>query len=267
MAAMREAIDRHRLQALTACNRLIGRRVQVVEETNSTNDLCHQAAGDPRLEGLVVLAEHQQHGRGQYGRDWSAPPRSSLLFSILLFPPSPLANPPFLVAWSAVAVAEVIRERFADCWIKWPNDLVISGGKVAGILVERQRGTVVGIGVNVSVRTEEFPADLRQPAASLESLTGSPIDRTQLAADLLGRLDSLYLQAQADGPQPIWERWTPLHPNFSATPIVAITPHGEVAGRLLDLRPDRGARVLRANGAVEHIPSERLLRLEVGRRS
>ena len=83
-------LDPERLAAACSGHHLIGRQIQVLEETTSTNDVCQSAAADEAQEGLVVFAESQQAGRGQRGSVWTAPPRSSLLFSILLFPPAEL---------------------------------------------------------------------------------------------------------------------------------------------------------------------------------
>lgn len=244
------------------CNH-VGRLIHVVAEAASTNDLCHEAASNRENAGLAIFAERQTAGRGQQGRSWTAPAGSSLLFSILLNPPDAMALPHFLTAWSAVAVAEQLRADFGvDVRIKWPNDLLVNGRKLCGILVERRHGTVVGIGLNVSIRADEFPADVRLPATSLALETFGPIDRTELAARLLGRLDQLYGVALMSGPQAIWERWTPLAENLGDGPIVAVARRTEIVGRLLDLRPDVGARVLREDGSVARIPPEELVRIE-----
>ena len=174
-----------------------------------------------------------------------------------------MARPEFLTAWSALALATRFREDFhLDCRIKWPNDLLIEGRKVCGILVERRVGTVVGIGLNVSIRPDQFPRDLRLPATSLETEVAAPVDRAKLAVDLLRSLDESFDNALERGPSELYDRWVEHAEDFGAEPIVATTRHTRVDGHLVDLRPDRGARVMRSDGSVARIPPEELLRVE-----
>ncbi len=177
--------------------RFVGRRVAVWNRVASTNDLAAAAGASVANNGLVVLAEEQTAGRGRRGRSWIAPPRSSILMSVVLFPPSCLAAPghetvalpAWLTALGAVATAEVVAAwtgRAAT--IKWPNDVRIGGLKIAGILVERALGpsflapsrwrpagpehpcaAVVGVGLNVNITHDVFPADLRRLRLRLRS--------------------------------------------------------------------------------------------------
>jgi BirA family transcriptional regulator, biotin operon repressor / biotin---[acetyl-CoA-carboxylase] ligase len=149
----------------------IGRRIAVWNRLASTNDLAARASGSRTNDGLVVLAEDQTAGRGRRGRAWVAPAQSSILMSVLLFPPEPLASPAWLTALGAVASAEIVEEftgLFAQ--IKWPNDVRVQGRKLGGILVERGQGAVLGIGLNVNVQPSQFPASIRAESSSLEIL-------------------------------------------------------------------------------------------------
>ena len=167
-----------------------GRPYFYVEVTASTQRLL----GEDHHEGAVAVTEEQTEGRGRLGRSWHSPPGVSLLCSILLEPPVETARLPelSLVAGEACAgaiatVAGVTPE------IKLPNDVLISGRKVAGILAESREGRVVlGIGVNVNVPEDELPADLDRPATSLLVETGGEIDRAELLVELLDRLERAY---------------------------------------------------------------------------
>src|SRR5438552_12882288 len=126
--------------------RWIGRRIAVWSRVSSTNDLAARAGGCTSNDGLVILAEEQTAGRGRRGRSWTAPPRSSILMSVVLFPPPELAPArpaaafgcAWLTALGAVATAEVVSAWTGrDATIKWPNDVRVDGRKIAGILVER----------------------------------------------------------------------------------------------------------------------------------
>ena len=161
----------------------VGRRIAVWKRVSSTNDVAVRAAGSTANEGLVILAEEQTAGRGRRGRAWTAPPGSSILMSVLLFPPAALAETAWLTALGAVATAEVVAAWTgldAGITIKWPNDVRVGGRKIAGVLVERGQGAVIGIGLNANVESGAFPPELRATATSLCIITGRRIDRSEL---------------------------------------------------------------------------------------
>lgn len=168
-----------------------GWRVEVLDETISTNAVAMEqgAAGEPA--GYAVIADHQVGGRGRRGNRWESPPGSALLLSALLRPEVPLSLWPRVAVAAAVAVCRAItRTTPVLPSIKWPNDVLLGSHKVAGILVEsRAPGAgspgwlVVGVGINV--HTREFPLTLRYPATSLALAGGHAPARADLAAALL----------------------------------------------------------------------------------
>jgi BirA family biotin operon repressor/biotin-[acetyl-CoA-carboxylase] ligase len=174
----------------------IGNEIVVVEETASTNDLVWEAAERGAAAGFVVFAERQTKGRGQYGRHWESAPYQGLWFSVLLRPAMTLRESPRLTSLLAEVVSATIAEE-TGCTptIKPPNDIYISGRKVAGVLVEgRTAGdgsyvAVAGIGINVNQTIDDFPEELRGTAGSLAMATGRKIDRSKLAIGLLRNLD------------------------------------------------------------------------------
>ncbi len=174
--------------------RRLGRRIWTFPRVDSTNSLALTLANDFGNDGLVLLADEQSAGRGQYGRVWTAPPASSVLLSVIVMPPPALRRPVVLTAWAAVAVCETVLE-VADlhATIKWPNDILVSGKKVCGILIE-QRNTghadwplaaAVGIGLNVS-QTAEFFAEAELPlGGSLGTLSGKTLEARAVAERLI----------------------------------------------------------------------------------
>jgi BirA family transcriptional regulator, biotin operon repressor / biotin---[acetyl-CoA-carboxylase] ligase len=181
------------IAALEGCR--IGNNIVVVEETESTNDLVWKAVDRGMAEGFVIFAERQSKGRGQYGRRWESAPYLGLWFSVLLRPALTLAESPKLTVLLAEAVAAAMADE-TDCapTIKWPNDIYLSGRKVAGLLVEGRVATdgsyvaVAGIGINVNQTIYDFPRELRDTAGSLAMATGKKVSRTKLAVALLKRL-------------------------------------------------------------------------------
>jgi BirA family biotin operon repressor/biotin-[acetyl-CoA-carboxylase] ligase len=150
------------------------------------------AAGD--AEGTVAVAEEQTQGRGRLGRSWHAPARTSVLVSILLRPALDLPRLPELSLVAGGAVAEAIADVTGiDPAIKFPNDVLIDGRKVAGILAESSDGRVVlGIGVNANQTREQLPADADTEPTSLRLELGEPVDRAALLAAILLRLERAY---------------------------------------------------------------------------
>ncbi|WP_367573982.1 biotin--[acetyl-CoA-carboxylase] ligase [Streptomyces griseoaurantiacus] len=172
--------------------------LDVVQRTGSTNsDLVDRAAKGAAAEGAVLVAEEQSAGRGRLDRRWTAPARSGLFFSVLLDPAEvPLARWGWLPLLTGVAVATGLsRAAGVDTALKWPNDLLVTVDgaerKTGGILAERagDRGVVVGIGVNVSLRAEELPV----PTAGSLALAGAAgTDRDPLLRAVLRSLEQWY---------------------------------------------------------------------------
>jgi BirA family biotin operon repressor/biotin-[acetyl-CoA-carboxylase] ligase len=168
----------------------LGRPYRFVERCTSTQQLL--AEDDP--EGAVVVADEQTEGRGRLGRTWLAPAGTSLLCSILLRPDVEPARLPELSVVAGRACADAIREVAAvEPDVKFPNDVLVRGRKVAGILAEASEGRVVlGVGVNVTQEPGQLPPDARTPATSLLLETGRAVDRAELLVALLEHLERRY---------------------------------------------------------------------------
>ena len=193
---------------------ILGNQIRVFRETASTNQLVDQMglAGDP--EGLVVFAESQSQGRGRLGRKWISPPKKGLWFSVLL---RPALRPPQmtqLTVIAATALARAIRKTTnLTPEIKWPNDILINGKKVAGVLTEmsaepdRVLHAVIGIGLDVNLDEGDFPNDLKSLATSLKLECGKPILRSSLAVNLLKALDEDYARIRNGQFKSVSEEW------------------------------------------------------------
>lgn len=182
----RPPLSASRLQRVRADSPL-WREIRVLTMTASTNAEVVAAARDGAPEGLVIVAEEQLAGRGRMGRSWSAPPRSGVLLSFLLRPTVRVAAWPLLPLLAGLALAETVAGvgEIPDVRLKWPNDLLVDGKKLAGILTERTDAggdaVVVGVGLNVTLRSDELPVD---NATSL-GLSGGTTDREILVKELL----------------------------------------------------------------------------------
>jgi BirA family transcriptional regulator, biotin operon repressor / biotin---[acetyl-CoA-carboxylase] ligase len=167
-----------------------GRPYEHVGSTPSTQLLL----GTDAPEGALVVAEEQTAGRGRLGRRWFAPAGTSLLCSLQLRPDTPTERLPELTGVAARACADAIAELTGlEPALKFPNDVLVGARKVAGILAEARDGRVVlGVGINVNVPADELPEDVDRPATSLLVETGRELDRAELLAELLERLERRY---------------------------------------------------------------------------
>ena len=201
------------LLARLGTTKVIGRDIRVFEETTSTNDVIEKLARDGVKEGVVVFAESQTKGRGRLGRKWMSPTHQGLWFSVLLRPKlSPQETTQLTVA-SATALRRAIKKvtgLAAD--IKWPNDLLIGGKKVVGILTEMSaevdcvRHVILGIGVDVN--QADFPPELRALATSLKIAAGGEnICRAELATEILRELDADYARIGAGKFSQLADEW------------------------------------------------------------
>ncbi len=193
---------------------IIGTSVEAFPEIDSTNIYARQAGENGAEQGLVVLADQQTAGRGRLGRSWISPAGVNIYCSVLLRPQIPVQTAPQLTFLSAVSVAETIENCCGlAAQVKWPNDVLVDGLKIAGLLNEMSAETemihfvVLGMGINLNITAEQLPERQNYPATSAFLLSGKLVDRCAFARQLLETLDRYYLELQKDGFAPIRKRW------------------------------------------------------------
>jgi BirA family biotin operon repressor/biotin-[acetyl-CoA-carboxylase] ligase len=220
--------------------RRLGRRVLYFAQLNSTNSRILEFAANPLHEGLVILADEQTAGRGTRGRHWFCPAGSGLLFSLLLVPPTQLRRPVVLSALAAVAVCETIFTHLKrQACIKWPNDVLIKGKKVCGILIEKHPAVVVmGIGINVDISEAEFQHQGLSQASSLSALTTETLHRMELFGTLLDSLDAYYAEILEGQLQDLEARWR-WHSSLLGRQVILQAGEEVMLGRLLEQDFDR----------------------------
>lgn len=199
--------------------RLVGRELLCLQETDSTNARAHELGEAGAVEGTVVIADQQSAGKGRLGRRWTSPGGVNLYASVLLRPQLPPRCAPQLTFVSAVAVARAVAAISGlPAVVKWPNDVLLGGRKVAGLLnemsaeTERIHYVILGIGVNLNMSAEQFPIDLRYPATSVATETGAAVSRLAFTRVLLRQLDQLYQLYLDQGIEPILKLWQALFP-------------------------------------------------------
>ncbi len=185
--------------------RFFGRTIEYYDELPSTNQRAKELmASCP--EGTVVLAESQIAGRGRLGRKWFSPPGTGIWMSLILKPQLPPTQLSKLTLVAAVALSQAIYDQLnVRPLVKWPNDLYWNGRKLSGILTElagemgRLESVILGVGLNVNQKPADFPAEIREQAASLWMIKERPVDRKALLRHYLEVLEAEYFQALNNG--------------------------------------------------------------------
>jgi BirA family biotin operon repressor/biotin-[acetyl-CoA-carboxylase] ligase len=242
--------------------RWLARRIEWLDVTDSTNRVAQELAREGAPHGTTVIAEGQTAGRGRLGRSFFSPPYLNLYTSVVLRPALSLADAPTAILAAGVAVAETVAAEVGDpeaVELKWPNDVLVGGLKASGILMElsaeaaRVGHLVLGIGVNLNVAREAFPAEFAAFATSLRSHLGRPVARADFARRLFGTLESV-LDLHAE------RGFAALRPRFDrfyrmAGRRIRVTEPGADAFPGVALEPDAdGAlRVQRADGTVVRV--------------
>ncbi len=241
--------------------RVIGTQVATFGEIDSTNSYARQLGESGAGEGIVVIADQQNAGRGRLGRTWVSPRGVNLYCSVLLRPAIPVQQAPQLTFLSAVAVAQTL----ADCCglqaqVKWPNDVLVNGLKIAGLLnemsaeTERIHFVVLGMGVNLNMSAEQMPERQNYPATSVLLHTGQPVDRNAFARTLLQRLDQYYNELLECGFAPIRKRWEDLC-HIMGQRVSVTQPQEMVLGTVVGLDTDGSLLLETEAGDVRRIIS------------
>lgn len=239
--------------------KVVGRDIRVFAQTTSTNDVVEKLARDGVPEGVVVFAEAQTRGRGRLGRTWTSPTRKGLWLSVLLRPKLRPQETTQLTVAAATALRRAIHQETGLApEIKWPNDILICGKKVVGILtelsaeVDRVKHVTLGVGVNVNQTTSELPVELRKIATSLRIEAGSTVSRPDLAVTLLRELDRDYARVGAGKFAEVADEWE-AHCTTLGQRVTIVMGERRLHGRAEALDDD-GALLLRTeHGRLERI--------------
>jgi BirA family biotin operon repressor/biotin-[acetyl-CoA-carboxylase] ligase len=226
--------------------RSFGRELKFLETVDSTNNYLKQMAYEGAPEGTVVLADEQTAGRGRLGRSFLSSPGKGIWMSLLLRPELHPSQVHSLTLAASVAVARVLEPlNIPGCGIKWPNDILIGGKKVCGILTEmsaemdRVAWVIIGIGLNVNHTAQDFPEDLKELATSLYLSRGIDefLERSSLAANMINQLEEIYLNYLEKGSSWVVEQWKKYNLTLGKR-VRLISTAGEMVGCAEDLLPD-----------------------------
>ncbi len=238
--------------------RVLGRtEARHYRETDSTNSRARELAAGGAPEGTLVVAEGQSHGRGRRQRTWFSPPFLGIYASLVVRPAIPPGEAPRMAILTAVAVADALRsETGLPATIKWPNDILAGGRKIAGILLELATDMgavdylVIGVGINVNVPSGLFPPEIRPLATSVLAETGRELPRVGLLRRCLESLEAWYGRFTAEGFAPVLARWKDMSRMIGQRVVVQV-PGRDLAGIVTDV-DENGFLLLRDDGGRDH---------------
>lgn len=241
--------------------KFLGRHIHYEESVDSTQKIAHRLAYENASEGTVIIAEEQLSGRGRMDRPWHSPKYTGIWMSVILRPNIPPSRAPQLTLITAVAVVQAIEELTnLSPQIKWPNDILLNGKKVTGILTELQADVdrvisiIIGIGINVNQQLEDYPKELQTIATSLAIESGNKLQRAEMIKILLNKLEKLYLLYLEKGFYPIKLLWESYAVSIGKN-ITARTLTGSIHGKAMGITEDGVLMIEDPSGKVHHIYS------------
>jgi BirA family transcriptional regulator, biotin operon repressor / biotin---[acetyl-CoA-carboxylase] ligase len=251
-------LTEERLTAVLA-GRRIGCPVEFCEKIDSTNNLACRLAREGAPEGAVVVADAQAKGKGRLNRVWQSPPAANLYVSIILRPEIEAAAAPQLTLVAGLAVAEILSRYCPEgVTIKWPNDILIRGKKICGILTEMKSSPagvdfiILGIGININMTRDDFEPSLRDTATSLQIETGDIINRLDVICTLFNSLEKwyrLFLRRGFPGVRDAWLRYA----DILGRPIRVVFREDTQTGVVLGIDDDGTIVMKDADGMTQRV--------------
>jgi len=242
--------------------RRLGKALHFLPQTESTNQVAAELARGGEPEGAVVVADAQTSGRGRLGRQWFSPPGTNLYVSVLLRPDVNPVRVPQVSLIGALSVVRAVHRLHPglELGVKWPNDVLLGGRKLAGILcemaaeIDHVHHLILGVGLNVNVTREQLPAEVADSAVSLRDALGAETSRSRLLAAFLDELEQAYDLWTDAGLAPFLDEWRELSIlRGRRVKLAALTE--EVEGTAADLSPDGALLLKLPDGSVRPIHS------------
>ncbi len=213
----------------------MGRQIRCFSRIDSTNQYAKKAAEDGAADGMLVIADEQTAGKGRRGRSWVTPPGETIAFTLLLRPKLSPDRVSMVTLVMGLAVAKAVNTLYPlKAGIKWPNDVVINGKKLCGILTEMSAEVmhvnhiVIGVGINANMTS--FPEELSRIATSLKLELGRDVSRAELIAQVMAEFERLYEKFEEDGDlRAVSEEYNALCLNAESM-VRVLDPNGEYTG-------------------------------------
>ncbi len=239
----------------------MGRNIHFAEEVTSTQKIAQTLAAEGAQEGTIVVADKQTNGRGRMARSWYSPSGTGIWMSMIIRPNIPINNTPQLTLLTAVAIVQAIEEETTlKPDIKWPNDILVNGKKLVGILTELQaeadqvHSVIIGTGINVNQLEDHFPEELRSIATSIYIESGELCERSKLIQSILLKFEALYSLYLSKGFIPIKLLWESYAISLNKV-IHARTINGVIEGKAIGIDNDGALLIETDENGIERIYS------------
>lgn len=236
----------------------IGRDMEYYDSILSTNIKAKEMAS-VKKEGTIIIAEEQTQGKGRLGRSWASPKGKGIWFSIILKPDMEPSKISRITLIGAAAVNKALREIGIKSYIKWPNDIIVEGKKVCGILTEMncEKNTVnyvaMGIGINANLDEDDFDEELKNKATSLKIIAGEKIDRSKLLSSILNHFEKLYIPFNLSDDISETIRISREESILIGKEVRIINSYNERKGNVLDIDDEGQLIVQYENGEIEKV--------------
>lgn len=237
----------------------LGHSIRYCESINSTNELAKTVANEGCPDGLLAIAEEQVSGKGRLSRGWFSPYGHGVWASVVLKPPFLPQEAPKCTLMAAIAVVKAINKyKGVNASIKWPNDVLLNGKKMVGILTEmnaefgKVNYIVIGTGINVNVPREMIPEELQDLAISVADAAAEPVRRIDILADYLKNLEDLYETVLAKGFGTVFEEWRKYN-NTIGQEVKVISLGDIYYGKAIDIDPEGLLIVQKKDGTIEKV--------------
>jgi len=241
---------------------LFGKNIHYYDEAGSSNDIAKKLA--PTVEeGTIIVVEQQTGGRGRLGRQWASP-KGGIWFSTILKPRIALSSASRLTLTFGLSVAKTLRQYEFDAKIKWPNDVLVSGKKVSGILTEVEAEidtvefVVIGIGINANMSLKDIPEELRENSTTLRDESGKSIDRVEFLQSLLYNMEQEYIRFSTQPFNEIMDEIISLSDTIGKQVTVNM-PNRIVEGTVVGISKSGALLLRKADGEVEEIIAGRCM--------
>lgn len=237
----------------------VGHHIHYLKTTTSTNEVGKRLADEGCEDGMVIVSEEQTGGKGRLSRGWFSPEGCGVWVSVVLRPPFLPQEASKCTLLAAVAVVRAINKyKGVDARIKWPNDILLSGRKLVGILTEMSAEfghinyIVIGTGINVNIPKKMVPEELKDLAVSVADVAEEPVKRVQILADYLKNLEELYQIAVKEGFGPIFDEWRK-YSNTLGQEVKVIAPDETYFGTAVDIDSEGLLIVKKKDGSMEKV--------------
>jgi len=241
---------------------LFGKNIHYYDEAGSSNDIAKKLA--PTVEeGTIIVVEQQTGGRGRLGRQWASP-KGGIWFSTILKPRIALSSASRLTLTFGLSVAKTLRQYEFDAKIKWPNDVLVDGKKVSGILTEVEAEidtvefVVIGIGINANMSLKDIPEELRENSTTLRDESGKSIDRVEFLQSLLYNMEQEYIRFSTQPFNEIMDEIISLSDTVGKQVTVNM-PNRIVEGMVVGISKSGALLLRKADGEIEEIIAGRCM--------